>query len=152
MYSIEIEVITQIDAAQLSLLGDLCAQIPEFDSPRSHEEYSERLPPRRSLLLLAKIQGEPAGFKLGYALDDNTFYSWLGGVLPDFRQLGLGKALLTCQEDWARTRGYRNIQVKSRNRFPAMLCMLLSQQYRVTSLQTDARDTLDNRLTLNKNI
>lgn len=40
------------------------------------------------------------GFKAGYATAEDRYYSWLGGVDPDFRGLGIAKELMTRQHQW----------------------------------------------------
>ncbi|MEM1081592.1 MAG: GNAT family N-acetyltransferase, partial [Pseudomonadota bacterium] len=63
-------------------------QVPELDRYVSLEDFNIKLA-EGSLVLVAEIEGEAAGFKVGYPLSENTFYSWLGGVLPGYRQQGV---------------------------------------------------------------
>ncbi len=88
------------------------------------------------ILVVAEDEGGTvAGFKLGYPLSPDIFYSWLGGVNPDFRGQGVARALLRLQEMLARDRGYREIRVKGMNRFPAMLCLLIGEGYAITGVE-----------------
>ena len=89
--------------------------------------------------MIAEIDGQPAGFKLGYQRQETVFYSWLGGVLPAFRRHGVAQALLAEQERWARAQGYRQLTVKTRNRFRAMLAMLLAHHYQIVQLERKAK-------------
>ena len=104
--------------------------LPEFDRPVTAASLNERLS-SHSLVLVATRNDEIVGYKAGYALDDQRFYSWLGGVLPEHRSRGVADALRQRQEEWAEAQGYRQILVKSMNRFPAMLQMLISRGYLV---------------------
>ncbi|QIR16285.1 GNAT family N-acetyltransferase [Shewanella aestuarii] len=112
----------------------------------------QRLACHDCLILLAYVEGEVAGFKLGYAKTDGEFYSWLGGVLPDFRQLGLAKSMLEYQERWAQQQGYSLITVKTHNHFNAMLNMLVSSQYQITAIDTDKANVSLNKLHLQKSL
>lgn len=108
----------------------MLAQVPELDQGASDAACQQRLSGRQSLILVAAWQEQLVGFKVGYALGPQDFYSWLGGVVPGFRKRRLAASLLQAQEQWAVHNGYRRIQVKSHNRFPAMLQLLAAQGYR----------------------
>ena len=45
------------------------------------------------LSILAFSNEKPVGFKIGYRYDLSTFYSWIGGVLPTYRQQGIATAM-----------------------------------------------------------
>ena len=112
------------------------SQIPEFDlSISKQQEIKKRLSGAKHLILIASVDGEYAGYKLGYELSPQTFYSWLGAVVPQFRRQGIAKALLCYQESWAVESGYSAIEVKSMNRFPAMLQLLIANEYRIHGYQ-----------------
>ncbi|MGL5392924.1 MAG: GNAT family N-acetyltransferase [Shewanella sp.] len=152
MYSIEIEAKTTLTPVLIHQIVELSQQIPELDRPLSTQVLLERLAGKNGLLLLAYVEGELAGFKLGYEQDATTFYSWLGGVATDFRRLGLAQSLLEYQETWARRQGYRHIQVKTMNRFPAMLTMLINNQYLISELRADPQNQINHKLRLHKSI
>lgn len=152
MYSIEIDTITELNKDNCKLIAQLMSDIPEFNTPYSLAEIEQRLSSRKTLLQLVSVEGELAGFKLGYALTDDVFYSWLGGILPDFRKLGLARELLANQEAWVKYHGYHAIEVKTRNCFPAMLNMLISHKYQITTLEQQDEDVAQTRLHLKKAI
>ncbi len=104
-------------------------QINEFVGKENIESLSERLAGKRNLILVAIENEKVLGFKIGYELDRDTFYSWFGGVTPQARNKGVAQALLDEQEQWVRQQGYRRLKVKSRNQFPAMLRLLLRNGY-----------------------
>lgn len=145
----EIKAFTQCDEALLKKVIELSAKLPEFSEPYPLAEYQKRLAQRPHLLLLSYVEGQLSGFKLGYQLNESEFYSWLGGVHPDFRRFGLAKAMLLQQEQWARDSGYVRLSVKTRNRFAAMLMLLISQGYQLTGLES-AADLSQNKLSLQK--
>jgi len=112
-------------------------RIPEFPGRTSLEFYAERLKHRLSLALVAEKEGELLGFKVGYQTDTaDVFYSWMGGVRPEFRKHGIADALAEFQESWARERGFRSIYFKTRNRFPAMISFGLNRGFRIIDVLT----------------
>ena len=106
--------------------------IPEFPGKASLEFYTERLKHRLHLGLVAEKDGELLGFKVGYQSDTpDTFYSWMGGVRPEFRNQGIADALAEYQENWAKEKGFKAIYFKTRNRFPAMITFGLSRGFKI---------------------
>jgi GNAT superfamily N-acetyltransferase len=95
-------------------------RISEFTNKESVDSLQRRLTGKKHQVLLAEQNGTLLGFKIGYELDEKTFYSWFGGVCPSARRKGVAQALLEHQEAWAIQQGYRAIKVKSRNQFPSM--------------------------------
>lgn len=152
MYSIEIKAETKLTSELATQLIELSQQIPELDRSLTNETLAERLDGKTSLILLAFVEGELAGFKLGYEQEETIFYSWLGGVASDFRRLGLAQSLLEYQETWVRRQGYNHIQVKTMNRFPRMLNLLINNQYMITELKADPKSLVDHKLHLCKTI
>jgi GNAT superfamily N-acetyltransferase len=122
-----------IREVELELAIPLMEQLPEFDHLPSYEDMSSRINHVPHLVLLAQINDVPAGFKIGYERD-GRFYSWLGGVLPAYRQMGIATALANRQEEWAKTQGYTSIWMKTRNRFPEMLLMAVRRGFRITAV------------------
>ena len=59
------------------------------------------------VFLLAILDGEPIGYKVGYSEDRTTFYSAKGGVLDPYRRHGIARALLYRMQEEARAMGYR---------------------------------------------
>ncbi|MEZ9859084.1 GNAT family N-acetyltransferase [Vibrio splendidus] len=110
-------------------------QIAEFARKESVASLSERLAGKTSLILVAEEAGVLLGFKIGYELDENTFYSWFGGVLPIARNKGVAQAQLDIQEQWVKQQGYQQLKVKSHNLFPAMLRLLLKNGYLIEKLE-----------------
>ncbi|MBH3003647.1 GNAT family N-acetyltransferase [Serratia nevei] len=135
--------------ATLEEIHRLYQRIPEFGNLHSLADLQRRIGTAPASLLIAEIDGQPAGFKLGYQQRETVFYSWLGGVLPAFRRHGVAQALLAEQERWAQ--GYRQLTVKTRNRFRAMLTMLLTHHYQIVQLEKKG-EVADYRLLLEKNL
>lgn len=100
------------------------------------------------LLLSAEVAGEIAGFKVGYERD-SSFYSWMGGVRPEYRRMGIAKALAQRQEAWAKSRGYQHIRFKTRNYLKPMLIFALNNGFYISAVEKRT-DPLSNRIWLEK--
>lgn len=113
--------------------------IPELDQYLSIDQMREKVIDG-TLILVSEHLGQLVGFKIGYPLNDTDFYSWLGGVVPEKRNLGSAKRLLVLQEKLARERGFTSITVKSMNRFRSMLQMLIANGYDITGVDNYGHD------------
>ena len=120
---------------------DLSFKIPEFNSPYEIKEYKKRCAGKH-LALIAEIDNQPVGFKVGYdRFNNGSFYSWIGGVLPDFRQKGVASLLADLQENWAIINGYNSILLKTRKKHKAMISFSLKRGFTITE---------ENRMNLNE--
>ena len=126
----------EIVEATLDEIASACAAVPEL-TPTSVESLQARLTGRPHLAQVAKIDGAVAGFKVGYAETPERFYSWIGGVLPAFRRRGLAQRLLEAQHAWCRERGFREVTVKTYNRYRGMLQLLVTAGYDVFAVQAN---------------
>ncbi|MCS5490253.1 GNAT family N-acetyltransferase [Algoriphagus limi] len=107
-------------------------RIPEFPGKASLDFYVDQLKHRLYLALVAERDGKLLGFKVGYQSDTpEIFYSWMGGVIPDYRKMGIANALADYQENWAKEKGFRAIYFKTRNRFPAMINFGLQRGFKI---------------------
>ncbi|MFI8416196.1 N-acetyltransferase family protein [Serratia sp. NPDC078593] len=137
--------------ATLAEIQRLYQHIPEFAGRYSLSDMQRRLGEAPACSLIAEFNGQPIGFKLGYQTQPDSFYSWLGGVLPDFRRHGVALALLVEQERWVQQRGYRRLSVKTRNQFRSMLMLLIGNGYQIVGLEKSG-EVADYRLLLEKNV
>ena len=112
--------------------------VTEFTNTETVESLAERIGDKKYLLLIAEKAGAILGFKIGYELDNSTFYSWLGGVVAGARNEGVAQTLLEAQEEWVSEQGYKTLKVKSRNQFPAMLRLLLRNDYLIENIDEKA--------------
>lgn len=111
------------------------ATINEFVRKETVHTLNERLQGKKSLVLVALQDEQLLGFKIGYQLSSDEFYSWFGGVSPQARGYGVAQRLLEEQEAWALEQGYQRLRVKSRNQFPSMLRLLLRNNYLIDNYE-----------------
>tara|TARA_B100000749_G_C18384407_1_gene447457 strand:+ start:154 stop:585 length:432 start_codon:yes stop_codon:yes gene_type:complete len=85
-----------------------------------------RLSDHKSYLIqTACDQNEMIGFKVGMETKDDTFFSWTGGVKPEFRRSGIGSALMHAQHSEVSKLGYRLIETKCKPVWPEMMSLNL---------------------------
>ena len=105
-------------------------QIPEFENTYPKIEYETRLKNIKHLIIAAYQNYKPVGFKIGYETETKqNFYSWMGGVLPKYRQLRIAEELMKYQEQWATKSGFLRILVKTRNKHKTMIHLLQKNNF-----------------------
>ena len=110
------------------------ANIPEFDDPYKIQEYSKRLNSTAHQILTAYDDHNPIAFKIGYQRHpDGSFYSWMGGVLPNYRRKGIANNLADHQETWAKKNGYNSIRMQTREKHKAMLALAINRGFQITN-------------------
>ncbi|GGP49345.1 N-acetyltransferase [Shewanella algicola] len=127
------------------------ALVPEFDNSITATTIAERLAGKSALILVAKYDTAPIGFKVGYSLNHDEFYSWLGGVVPLHREMKVASQLRQLQESWAVAQGFKAIKVKSMNQFPNMLHMLIASGYHICGYDNNGATT-NSKIAFIKNI
>lgn len=89
------------------------------------------------IILLCYYQNQLLGFKIGYRYNDVTFYSWVGGVLPEQRKKGIARQMAQLQEQKVKEKGYLKIRTKSMNRFKPMMILNLKNGFEIKSMYTN---------------
>ncbi len=126
----------QIEKSSLDEALSLLERLPEFDQLRPADYYLQELRDTSHLILTAKQNGLPVGCKIGYdRFKDGSFYSWLGGVLPEHRKSGIAGKLADYQEDWAKKQGYESIKFKTQNRHKAMLQFAIKNGFSIYNVK-----------------
>ncbi len=103
-------------------------------------QYCETMP--TLLTIVAQNEDDIIGFKIGYAIDENIFYSWLGGVDEGYRGQNIAGTLMTMQHDWCRVNDYKIIRTKTLNRWRNMLILNIKQGFEIKETYTDERGIL----------
>lgn len=106
---------------------------------------------KSQLLVITAMSGEKViGYKIGYALDDTKFYSWLGGVDTDFREFGIGSTLMEKQHQYLREKGYSVVQTKTMNKWRSMLILNIKNGFDVMNTYKDEKGL--HKIILEKNL
>lgn len=127
-----------------SLYGEIFTTI-------DHAKFGKRVNESKALFtIIAYDNHRMIGFKMGYAIDDKIFYSWIGGVLPEYRQHRVAQALLEKQHAWCKQQGFQTIRTKTMNRWIPMLILNLKNGFEITNTYTDDKGEL--KIVLEKRI
>ncbi len=106
---------------------------------------------RRVLCLIAEVEGKPVGFAAGYELRPTTYYSWLYGVLPDARRMGIASQLMDAQYAWVQAHKYEMIRLECYNRYRPMIHLAIKRGYDIVGIRWDSH-TANNLVILEKNM
>ncbi|MGE6256982.1 GNAT family N-acetyltransferase [Heyndrickxia sporothermodurans] len=89
------------------------------------------------LILVAMVDKKVVGYKIGYELDDEKFYSWLGGVDEQYRKHGIASKLMEIQHQYLREKNYKKVQTKTKNQWRNMLILNIKHGFDVIGTYTD---------------
>lgn len=107
-----------------------------FKKPLSRAVLQRELEAKSRLLaLVAYSKGKPCGFKMGYEQSARRFYSWLGGVHPDFRSKGLARDLMKRQHELVKATGYKFVVTHTRNDFKEMLILNIRSGFSIVGVK-----------------
>ena len=130
---------------------DLSSKISEFNSPYKIEEYKKRCA-GKYLVLIAEIDNQSVGFKIGYdRFNNGSFYSWMGGVLPKFRRMGVASSLANFQEKWANKNEFSSIRLKTRQKHDEMIAFSLNRGFIITE-ETKITPAEETRIWMEKSL
>jgi hypothetical protein len=128
-----IRTVSQLSSEDIGVVKHLCELcFGEWNERNFLMRLSEV---KKPLLILSYIDSIPVGFKMGYELDEDVFYSWLGGVAPAYRKLGFAQQMARYQIENCRMRNYKKVHMKTRNRFPEMISMNLKLGFKIQSVE-----------------
>jgi hypothetical protein len=111
----------------------------------SHEIFTEEADPKLADLVA----------RLRDALDfqgRRILYSWIGGTRSDWRGQGHFRALTEQQEAWALEHGFKEIVVKTKNKFYGMRATLTHLNFDVIKYERNPIDNRDSKVYVSKRI
>jgi GNAT superfamily N-acetyltransferase len=135
--------VTEVGPAEYPLLDVLRETIFGEVGHRSLTPFAELLDGRKDILLLiAHLEGNPIGFKVGCADRPGFYFSRSGGVLKDYRRQGLARKMQLWQEQFALSRGYKQIFFNTFNHFPEMIKFGLASGFRPVAAEWRELDVM----------
>ena len=154
----------------------------EFDRKKTAGEIQARLKGREHVIQIVEArlpsdesQIVPVSFKVGHEIfaDEQDqklrdlvarlrdavdfegrriLYSWIGGTRSDWRGQGHFRALSEQQEAWAYDHGFKEVVVKTKNKFYDMRGTLDQLQFDVVKYERNELDNRDSKVYLSKRI
>lgn len=107
------------------------------------DDFIEKMQNKDLFLLSVAYEGTKViGYKIGYELTNEKFYSWLGGVHPDYRHLGVASKLMNMQHCHLRKKGYKVVQTKTLNKWRSMLILNIKSGFDITETYIDRHGEL----------
>jgi GNAT superfamily N-acetyltransferase len=101
------------------------------------DKFNSRMALPGLFTTLAFTHDNLIAFKVGYAVESKIFYSWIGGVLPQYRGQGVAQVLMERQHNWCRQNGFEQVTTKTMNRWRNMLILNLKNGFDITSTYHD---------------
>jgi predicted GNAT superfamily acetyltransferase len=101
-----------------------------FDEPRLELAWRLSVMPNATAVL-ARDGGRLVGFKLGYAMTESKYYSWLGGVHLAVRGSGVARQLMRRQHHWLKAMGCSHVETATDQDNVAMARINLQEGFAV---------------------
>ena len=101
-----------------------------FDEPRLELEWRLSVMPHATAVL-ARDADRLVGFKLGYAMTESRYYSWLGGVHLSARGSGVARQLTRRQHRWLKEMGCLEVETSTDQGNVAMARVNLQEGFTV---------------------
>lgn len=123
-----------------------------FKEPYSKEKIERECSVKHQLLaLVAFSKGKAVGYKVGYEMTSRIFYSWMGGVLPEYRHNGVARKLMSKQHSLVQEMGYKVVRTYTENKYRDMLLLNIRFGFDVQGVMNDSANPktiiiLDKRL------
>jgi len=142
--------VVAVGPGELPLIADLYNEM--FRPPKELEFFRRRLVGRYNpLILVAHVDKQPVGFAMGFELKPSVFFSWLTGVLPDFRRAGIASQLHEAQAAWASDHDYHYIRMECHNSVRPILHMGIAMGFDIVGIRWDP-DRADNLIIFEKSL
>ncbi len=105
---------------------------------KDSSDLVKKMQNKSNLLITAAIEkSNIVGYKIGYELDSDKFYSWLGCVEASYRNQGVASNLMANQHEYLIKMGYKVVQTKTKNKWRNMLILNLKNGFDVIGTYTD---------------
>ena len=135
----EIKIFNELTDEVLNMLSDLENAI--FEKPYSRDKIKREAAVKNNLLILIAFDGKkPCAYKAGFEISSRIFYSWIGGVLPEYRGQGIAKSLLEKQHELIPARGHKCVRTFTENKYRDMLILNLRNGFDIIGVYKSDHD------------
>ncbi len=129
----------KIEPIGIADIGVVVNMYNEVFSPSADEAlFRRRFEGRRNeSILVAVIEDRPVGFIVGFELIPTTYFTWVAGVLPDYRRTGVATQLMQGQQAWAQDHDYDILRFECQNQHRPMLHVAITEGYDLVGIRWD---------------
>ena len=128
--------IVPVGPGELSLVTELYNEV--FTPRTDMEFFRRRFRGRHNVtMMVALIDDRHVGFIIGFELMPSTYFSWLCGVLPEFRRLGIATQLIQAQQAYAQEHEYQIVRFECSNQHRPMLHVAIREGYDLVGIRWD---------------
>lgn len=125
-----------VGPSELPLIAELYGQVyrPAQDVSFFRRRFQGRM---NVLTLIASVENRPVGFYIGFELKPSVFFSWLYGVLPDYRRQGIASQLMDAVHAWVPPQDYSSVRFECHNQHRPMLHLAIARGYDIVGIRWD---------------
>jgi GNAT superfamily N-acetyltransferase len=105
---------------------------PEYTAKGAYEKTKDSTDTQ---ILIAEIDGNPAGYTIMYERSPGYIHIWQMGVLEEFRGRGIASAFYKYVEDYAKEKGFKGVTINTFNRFATNLRLAIKRGYKIYDLE-----------------
>ncbi|MEK6675528.1 MAG: GNAT family N-acetyltransferase [Planctomycetota bacterium] len=128
--------IVAVGPGELGLITEIYNRV--FTPRKDEEFFRRRFQGRHNVsMLVALLDETPAGFNIGFELMPSTYFSWICGVLPDYRRLGVATQLMHAQHALAVEHSYTLLRFECQNQHRPMLHAAITEGYDLVGIRWD---------------
>ncbi len=125
-----------VGPSEVELITDLYNQV--FSPGVDTEFFTRRFAGRHNeTMMVAMIEGMHVGFIIGFELMPSTYFTWLCGVLPDFRRARVSTQLMQALFAWSRDNDYSILRFECRNQHRPMLHVAITEGFDLVGMRYD---------------
>lgn len=126
--------IIAVGPAEIGLIAEMYNRV--FSPNQNEEFFRRRFRGRHNVsMLVALFDDKPVGFIVGFELTPTTYFSWVCGVLPDSRRLGVCTQLMQAQEALAKEHHYSILRFECQNQHRPMLHVAIREGYDLVGIR-----------------
>jgi GNAT superfamily N-acetyltransferase len=140
--------ISEVGPAEYPLIAVLRDTIFAEHKHVYRTSFEDMVRDRQDLIcLIAHLEGNPVGYKVGYRDRPKGYYSYSGGVLKDYRGEGIARRMQAMQHGMIKARGYTSVYYNSFNKFRNMLLLGLDTGFVPVGIETRPEGEISIKLT-----
>ncbi len=87
------------------------------------------------VIIIAEKNQKVRGYGIGYERK-NKYYLWMLAVLPEYREKGVASGIIEKMMNYAKSKNYDYLTVKTRNKYKNMLRLLIKKGFRITGYKS----------------